>query len=336
LLQDSRQRAYSEVVKDHRPNGRYVFSIGIVIFITFTFVVPLFGDTNGEPASSSAWEDRFYSPASFWNRLIPANASVDPESAAIIKTSILPYAQTSVFSNGDDWGISMARAQVTDKLYTVICTKYYDTGPVTFRIPAGTRPTTGSDHHLVVIDGYRELDLWDAHYDPVKDTWSAGTRFIGWLDGWGANALPGQRAGGSVAAGFSEMGGVVRPEEIERGHIDHALSVMIPKPKNCFIAPATAGDGTNADVHALPEGAHLQLDPAFDVDSQPWPAWEKTLARALQQYGAYVSDTGGAIGFYGQTDINKGNILWARVDVPKNAFLYNLPWAKFRVLDYKR
>lgn len=278
---------------------------------------------------------RFYSPTSFWNQPIAANPAVDPNSAAIIRTAILPSAWKAAFANGDDWGIGLVSASASDKLYTVPCLLYYCNGPVSFRIPKGATPTTGSDHHLVVIDGKKELDMWAASYEAGSDIWSAGGRFIGDLYGWGANVAPGQHGGGAVAAGFSAMGGVVRPEEIGQGHIDHALSVTVPKPRTGYVGPATATDGTNKDPNSIPEGAHIQLDPSFNVAVQAWPAWEKVLARALQTYGAYVSDTGGTVAFYGQTDVNHGNQTWLSVGVPKNPYLANLPWNRMRVLNLK-
>jgi len=278
---------------------------------------------------------RFYSRTSFWNQPVQSRSAIDPDSTAIMDASILPYVSRAVFSNGDDWGIGLAHASATDKMYTISCARFYFRGAVNFRIPKGATPTTGSDHHLVVIDGDRELDMWDASYNKRQDSWSAGSRFVDCLYGWGANALPGQHAGGAVAAGFSGMGGVVRPEEIAQGHIDHALSVMVPNPKVGYVGPASATDGTNTRPYAIPEGARIQLDPNFDVDTQSWPAWKKVLAKALQRYGAYVSDNGGTVAFYGQTDVNAGNMTWASFGVPKDAPLSDLPWGRIWVLNLK-
>lgn len=289
----------------------------------------------GFPQEKVAAVTRFYSHSSFWNQPIGAAPALDPNSDAMVKTALLPSAWKAVFANGDDWGIGLARATAADRTYTIACRLYYCNGPVSFRIPMNARPTTGSDHHLVVIDGKQELDMWDAAYDRVHDNWSAGGRFVGELYGWGANGAPGKHAGGAVAAGFSEMGGVVRPEEIAQGRIDHALSMTVPKPRTGYVGPATATDGTNRAPNALPEGARIQLDPNFDVAAQSWPAWEKSVAKALQIYGAYVSDNGGTVAFYGQTDVNTGNLTWASIGVPKNPFLANLPWNRVRVLDLK-
>lgn len=276
----------------------------------------------------------FYDPNSFWNTPISANPIIDANSGALLATSVTPYKSSANFANSDAWGISLINASQNDKTYNLGTPIYYDNGPVSFKIPQGAQPTTGSDHHLVVIAGNQEFDMWDAQYNAASDAWTAGSRFITSLDGWGAMANPGQLAGGAVAAGFAEMGGVIRPEEIAQGHIDHALSLTLPVVRAHYIAaPATATDGSSTDPNAIPEGAHLQLDPSFNVDAQNWPGWEKTIAKALQTYGAYVSDTGGSVAFYGQTDMNAGNTSWASTNTPEGGSLANLPWDQMRVLQ---
>jgi hypothetical protein len=117
---------------------------------------------------------RFYSAGSFWNQPIEANPNIDSTSAAMIEAAILPDAARSAFANGDDWAIALVHARAGDKIYDVACLQFYCNGPVSFRIPQGALPTTGSDHHLVVVYGDKELDMWNGTYDARKDTWSAG------------------------------------------------------------------------------------------------------------------------------------------------------------------
>ena len=300
---------------------------------TANFTVPAATGSSAPVTSTSSGVTPFYAASSFWNQPIGTQPAIDPNSAAMVAKSIVPYAGNANFADTNDWGIGLAYAHAGDKTYTIGGAIYYDTGPVSFRIPAGATPTTGSDHHLVVIDGNQELDMWQAQYNAATDTWTAGSRFITTITGSGAMGSPGQHAGGAVAAGFAEMGGVVRPEEIAQGHIDHALSITLPLIRANFIAaPATATDGASTDPAAIPEGAHLQLDPSFNVNAQSWPAWEKIIATALQTYGAFVSDTGGSIGIYGQTDINAGNTTWASANTPKGGGLSDIPWNEMRVL----
>jgi hypothetical protein len=132
---------------------------------------------------------------------------------------------------------------------------------------------------------------------------------------------------------------VVRPEEIQQGHIDHALSLVITSAKSHYIAcPGTSSDGGNTGSYSIPEGARLQLDPTFNVAAQSWPAWEKMMARAMQVYGAYVSDQNGVspmtLTFYGQTDQNRGNVSWSTVGLSDSSpnVLANFPWSRVRVL----
>jgi hypothetical protein len=88
------------------------------------------------------------------------------------------------------------------------------------------------------------------------------------------------------------------------------------------------------DPAALPLGARIQLDPAFDVDGQPWPAWLKIIAKAAQRYGAYLNNTSGNLNFHGEAILNRGYDAWASGGVPARPRLsdYNFPWDRFRVL----
>ena len=102
-----------------------------------------------------------YASSSFWNVAIPSAPVVDVNSSGMLSTSILPYQSRANLDNSAAWGISVVTASATDKVYTLINPTWGSQAPVSFRIPVGAQPSTGSDHHLVVIDGSQELDLWD-------------------------------------------------------------------------------------------------------------------------------------------------------------------------------
>jgi hypothetical protein len=276
----------------------------------------------------------FYASSSFWNTPIPPSAVIDPNSSAIVANAISAYASHAALANDNDWGMGYVYANSNSKPYHVACINYCTSDTIVFPIPAGARPSTGSDHHLAVINGNQELDMWEASYDAGSDSWSAGSSTLTDITGWGAICPRGRHCVGAVAAGFAMLGGSVRPEEIAQGHIDHALVLMTPATRSGYIAcPATNTDGASSNANAIPEGAQIQLDPAFNVDGQSWPAWEKTIAHALQTYGAYVVDTGGAMALYGVTDMNQGNVTWSSVGMSKAPSLSNLPWSSFRVLQ---
>ena len=255
----------------------------------------------------------------------------------MIAAAITSYRDHAVLANGDKWGVPVAFATPESKQYAVRCTRYCDAPMVKFRIPPGTVPAAGSDHHLAVIDfghgGARELDLWKASYDAATDSWSAQTVVVNAVRGSGASCPEHRHCNGAVAAGFALLGGVVWPHELKSGHIDHALALTTPLTRRAEIAcPATHTDGKTDLPGAIPEGARLQLDPLFDVDAQPWPAWKKTIAKALQRYGAYVVDTSGALAIRGVSDINLRDNRWADSGTPTQASLSDLPWEHMRVL----
>ena len=95
---------------------------------------------------------------------------------------------------------------------------------------------------------------------------------------------------------FPYLAGLVRPCEVERGSIEHALAFAYDAPGAEFVYPAGKSDGSGAGLGALPEGARLQLDPALtEAQIRVWGCVGAclTIARALQRFGMYVVDNSG-------------------------------------------
>jgi hypothetical protein len=66
-----------------------------------------------------------------------------------------------------------------------------------------------------------------------------------------------------------------------------------------FIPPASTGLASNGTLQlrnngGLPMGAHIQLDPSLNLDKLELSPAGKTIARALQEYGAFVGENAGA------------------------------------------
>jgi hypothetical protein len=278
---------------------------------------------------------RLYSPSAFINQPIKASPSVARRSAAIVATAIAPFARAANLANDDRWGIPVVTADPQSRTYDVGCLYYWcnmDFGQV--HIPASAQPDTGSDGHLVVLQpNGDELDMWSGQH--TSTGWTAGTRWLESADGPAANCTTFHACGGADAANFALAAGLVRPEEIAQGHIDHALAITTPDTRQGYIAcPATNGDGTHASPDALPLGAHVQLDPNINVASLPIPTWQKVIAVALQKYGAYVIDTGGSVAVYAQSNLGRPYDAWAKAGVPSDSpSLSDLPWNSMRVLS---
>ena len=162
-------------------------------------------------------------------------------------------------------------------------------------IPAGAVPDPSLDAHMTIVDRAAgcEYDLYGAHRgaDGWHAVWANSTR----IDGSGVypSGL------GAKASGFASLAGLVWPQELRRGRIDHALFFAYPFTRSGGpVSPATASDGRVADAGGLPEGARLQLDPSLDLDRLGLKPYQRTIAEAMQRYGIVLGDTGGAFGLY--------------------------------------
>jgi hypothetical protein len=281
---------------------------------------------------------RLYSADAFINRPISPAPRLAHNSRAMVADALESKVETATFSNNERWGIPIVYAGQQSALSRVRCLTYgcfFGTGSV--RIPAGAQPNTGTDHHLVVLQpDDKELDLWVGLH--IGNSWSAGTRWVESASGPAANCLSATRCGGANAAYFALGAGLVRPEEIAQGHIDHALAITTPITRRGYVAcPAGHGDGRHDDPNALPIGAHVQLDPSLNVAALPLPRWQKVIAVALQRYGAYVVDTGGAVAFYAQSNLGRGFDAWDKAGVPADSpSVSDLPWSSMRVLAMTR
>jgi hypothetical protein len=84
--------------------------------------------------------------------------------------------------------------------------------------------------------------------------------------------------------------------EIASGAINHALVFATnhacgPSNSGPYRFPATTTDGNYTGTDCIPEGSRIQLDPSINVDAIPGiTPGELAVARALQTYGAYVTD----------------------------------------------
>lgn len=102
------------------------------------------------------------------------------------------------------------------------------------------------------------------------------------------------------ASGVPIIAGLIMEWELRAGHIDHRLAFCSPcSALGCFIhPPAIWTDGPWSG--GIPEGAVVQLDPALNLDRFSLSPGARVVARALQEYGAVNTDTGGTNALYGE------------------------------------
>jgi hypothetical protein len=159
-------------------------------------------------------------------------------------------------------------------------------------IPNGARAAAGSDSSIVIVDRSTgdEWGIW--RLDRGSNAWT-GTNGYHYNTRWSAVPPSGF---GSRGSGIPYLAGLVRPCEIARGRIDHALAFAYDFPTERIVYPATKSDGKGSVGSDLPEGARLQLNPSLSARQiRRWGCGGAclTIARALQRYGMYVIDNSG-------------------------------------------
>ena len=213
-------------------------------------------------------------------------------------TPLVSAAQAKGFPiASSNWTVPVYYANASTPRYDVKLVAEWNNGRILYSvpIPANATPDPSEDGHLAIVDTSTgcEYNFWAAHR--VGSAWQAygGARLE--LDGSGVTT------NGARAAHFGLLAGLIRPEEIKAGRIDHALVFATPMTSKAgAVAPATGGTGSSTLPGALPLGARVQLDPSLNLDALGLNPWQKTVARALQEYGMYLGDTGGALGLYAE------------------------------------
>jgi hypothetical protein len=239
-----------------------------------------------------------------WCYKLPAATPIDPSSAAIIANI-----QSDITNNYGDWNLNTDT--YSTPIYTATATTPKETwgftdcqhkgslpasfAPALQNVPtaAGMLPSMGTDS---------EITIYDPSADEDWEFWVATDTGGQWSACWGGtiehvSTDPGifPSGTGATAAGLPLLGYVIRIAELQAGLIAHAINVELVRTQaTSFSWPANRTDGNTADPTILMEGQRMRLDPTFDVSTLPNAA-ERTIAKAMQDYGILLTDTSGAV-----------------------------------------
>ncbi|KAA0110876.1 hypothetical protein [Mycolicibacterium sp. P1-5] len=225
---------------------------------------------------------------SSWRQPIPPKPVIDSNSAAMIAAI---QSERALHANLVEFGIPIYRVHGDKPGRAVECTggDWGDCpfGDMSVPIPSDAVPNSGSDGAMVIVD---------ESSSKVYEFWRAAKHGDRWSSEWGAvNSLTGSGWGGSsTGSGASRLAGVIRVDEVAAGKISHALALQTSNACTTFRPPAIKADGTSRRPDCIPEGARLQLDPGVDLHSLGLSKGVLAVATAMQRYGGYVVDVGGA------------------------------------------
>lgn len=256
---------------------------------------------------------RWYHATSAWNKPLPANVPIAPNSGSLIDALVNRWCPrgsclgpTSV-SVPPVWVVSRKTPPVTVQLNFPRCDAREFRAP----IPAWASPEgpPEGDMTLMVKETGVEWDFFKMT-PPGAQPLSSGPT-CGPTSNWAATvvkrASPGWIGSGTVrgaprASGTLFGSGLIRPRDTKKRGVtswDHAIALAYPGTlARSFAWPAIHSDGRCDDARScLPMGARLQLDPAVNCAS--WPTlgemWQRQLCRTLQKFGLIVVDTGSAL-----------------------------------------
>ncbi len=228
---------------------------------------------------------------SVWNTPIGTKAAFEGATAA--RTLSLNSGAKPVV-NRDSWSVSVSTAGGSDVRATLEAVR--NKTSYTAHIPPSTVATAGDDKHVTVVQPDRLLAYDTFKMEKRSDTlWEAQVAFPVDLTGSGTGI-------GTRAAGVPAMAGLIRAQELEQNSIKHALALAIPGEmlKSGQVWPATRQDSDGASTYSgsIPMGTLFALPPAVDVNALGLSPEGTALARALQDYGAYVVDRAGTVALY--------------------------------------
>ncbi len=229
--------------------------------------------------------------------------------------SIATPESTALASNEGGGGLPYYFAKTSDPLVTINCTASFGTCSLQgkrFYVPAKAAYAQNNDHHMVVVQpSGLELDVWEWGQSFKSGTvqnppWHNGEQVnIGW--GGLADLTHGtgwdSANGGLTAGGSDGLAGTVREPELASGQIRHALTAnTFCSPTSDYVYPAVhASNQQNCHgLHLAPNqivamGSRLWLDLSdSQIDSLAhFNSAQKTVLRALHEYGAFVNDNSG-------------------------------------------
>ncbi len=307
-------------------------------------------DSKGYLGISLPADFRPFSDTSPWNTPIPEKPEVDRFSDLMINH--LKHKAKTLRGNITKWTVPVFVVDIETSHRKDVKTIAKDINPIVdpdrdgvaskLPVPEGVWPDPEKDGHMVLVDpkARKSWDFSRAQLMPdgswiasMIDTWDldgSGYREPFHADYWWTY--------GARGSGFPLIAGLIRPEEIEKGEIRHALVCATPinrkttypegKPQLCS-PPASRTDGEGIGYEYIPEGARLQLDPKLNLDSLNLSPATKVIAKAMQIYGMYNGDNASDFSIYFQnlgTDGGK----WKKYNFLSD--LKNIPVEKFRVL----
>ena len=278
-----------------------------------------------------------FAAGSFWNAPLAAGAPVDARSAVWVAELRRQLSTTNPWINTTTYSTpvyTVPAGQPTVRVTLDASDAALQQAWSQVPIPAGAKPASGSDAHMVV---------WQPATDTMWEFWLASLKADGWHARWGGRMTgvsksPGYFTApnpgwGATATSLPLLGGLMRTSELQAGRIDHALAFAIPHTKlwKSWSWPAQRSDGDTDSADAIPEGARFRLPADLDIDALKLPPVTAAIAKAVQRYGMVLRDKSGAVSFYAEAPTG-ADPYPALFKTYPNLLFATFPWDRLQAL----
>jgi len=254
-----------------------------------------------------------------WRRDVSKDP-LDPHSNAWVASAGATTNLHPDFGSNPTYGIPYVVVPSNQARVPITFTAYGDqSNPGPYPVPRGAPVESGSDAHVLVASADCHLyEMYQASPN-ANGGWNAASGAIFDLR---SDALRPDRWTSADAAGLPILPGLVRWDEVQAGHIDHALRFTVSHTQRGFIHPATHQAGSTTDPNVPPMGARFRLKASVDLSRFHGAAL--VVLRALQRYGMFVADNGSNWYISGATDTR-----WNDTDLNQ---LKTVPGSAFEVV----
>jgi hypothetical protein len=152
----------------------------------------------------------------------------------------------------------------------------------------GGPDSTGDRHVLVLETGSCTLyEVFDAVPHDDGAWWSGGSGALFALDSY---ALRPDGWTSADAAGLPILPGLVRYDEVDAGHIGHAIRFTVPQTRRAYVWPARHFASSLTGAQYPPMGQRFRLRADFDASGFSPPV--QVILQALKEYGMMLADNG--------------------------------------------
>jgi hypothetical protein len=150
-------------------------------------------------------------------------------------------------------------------------------------------PKSTGDRHVLVVDTgtCTDYEMWSSYPVDGGTSWKAGSGAVFPLE---SDALRPAGWTSADAAGLPILPGLVRPDEVQAGVIDHAIRVTVPSTRDTYLWPARHEASSSTDPDLPPMGLRLRLKASVDISR--FPRMDRVILQALKTYGMIVADNG--------------------------------------------